>query len=269
MRAFKVSAMVLAVASLAFASCKKDKKNPGGGNNPGEVTKKITRIEENGLTTATFEYNADGTLKKASATVSPGNTTNFAFTYNAQKKVSEFSSDQGYKAKYVYMNGVLDRTENFEDGEKVSESIFTYENGKVKSNTMFTAFPEGNGDIVYRPSYRVVYSYHANGNVKKAETYVLKNGTLQLELEQTAIFIQFDNKKSPFAPLAEFAQILMYQGIQINNPIEEELVDAEAGLIETTMHQYTYDAAGYPTTAKSTVTFGGGAPTVINTKFFY
>ena len=260
---------ILAVAGLAFAGCKKEKKPTGGGNNPGPTTK-ITRIEENGLTTSTFEYNADGTLKKATSTISPGNSTTFNFKYDAQKRMSEFSSDMGYVSKFVYADGVLKMTENFEDGEKQSENMLTYENGKIKTNTLFVAFPQGGGNVTYKPTFRVVFTYFPNGNADKVEYFSVNPNTNQQTLEYGYRYKQYDDFKSPTSVLADFAQVLLYQPIHKNNPLLEEYFDGQGVVDESTTNVYTYDASTkLPLTCTSTVTPVGETPTVINVKFFY
>ncbi|HYF32429.1 MAG TPA: hypothetical protein VD993_14995 [Chitinophagaceae bacterium] len=263
----KTLTILLAVASIAFVSCKKD-RSPGNPGDPGGQTKRISRIEQNGNISASFTYNADGTLKTIS-TAFTDHTVNFAFSYNAQKKVTEFASDEGYKSKYVYINNVLDRTENYEDGQKISENIFTYENNRIKSNTLFTAFPQGNGNILYKPTYRAVYSYYGNGNVQRVATYTIDPVTDEVEPEFIYMYQQYDGKKNPLAVISDFSQILLYQPIHINNPLLEEMLDGNGTLLESTGHVYTYDAAGYPVTAKSTITPVGGTPTVIDIKYFY
>lgn len=266
----KVSAMILAIASLVFVSCKKDKSGPDNpGNNPGNPTKRISRIEENGITSATFEYNPDGTLKRISSVTSPDHTTHFTFTYNAEKKVTEFVTDEGYKAKYVYINGKLDRTENYSDGEKVSESVFTYENNRIKTNTLFSGFPQGGGTVFYKPTYRAVYSYFGNGNVMRIEIQALNRQSGEMEVKQIHMYHQYDNKKNPLAVLSDFSQIVLYQPAHINNPLAEELLDANGGFLESTNNVYTYDDAGYPVTLKTTIKDESGVPNVINVKFFY
>ena len=262
----KVSA-IIALAGIAFVSCKKDKKGP---DNPGNQSTKITRIEENGQVTGRFEYNADGTLKKAISITSPGSETIFTFSYTADKKVSEFTTDEGYKSKYVYANGVLRMTENFEDGVKVSENNLTYENGKIKSNTHFTAFPQGGGNVVYKPTYRVVFTYYANGNVEKAESFSVDPDTNEETLDFAYRYKQFDDKKSPTSLLQDFAQVLFYQPVHKNNPLLEEFIGSDGIVQETTTYEYTYDAiTGLPLTGKSTTHVTGGGTNVINVKFFY
>lgn len=267
MKGIKASALILAVASIAFVSCKKDKKGPG--NEPQQPEKKIARVEQNGNTSASFTYNADGTLKTMTSNMDQGGLTTFTFTYNAQKKISEVKSSEGYTMKYVYQNNQLRLTENFLDGQKVSENSLEYENGRIKSNTVFTAFPQDGGNVVYLPTFKAVFSYHASGNAQKTSLYILNPMTDELELAQEFVYLQYDNKKSPLASISEVAQVLMFQPLQINNPVVEKVLDKNGTVEESTEHVYTYDGAGYPTTLKTTVTVPGQTPTVINSKFFY
>jgi antitoxin component YwqK of YwqJK toxin-antitoxin module len=263
----RVSA-ILAVASIAFFSCKKDKKGPD--NNPGNPTTKITRIEENGVTTGTFEYNTDGTLKKATSVISPSSQMVFTFTYDAGKKVTEIVTNGGYKAKYMYENGVIKGAENFQNGEKFSENIFTYENGRIKTNTVFTAFPQGGGVITYKPTFRIVFTYLPNGNVDKAESFHVNPETNQQTLEFAYRYKQYDDMVSPTAGLSDFTRVLFYQPTHKNNPLVEEFIGEDGSVEETTTHEYTYDATTkLPLTLRSTTTVVGGTPTVINVKFFY
>lgn len=252
--------LVLAVASVAIASCKKDK-----GPQPAEQTRKISRVEENGQTNAAFQYNADGTVK--SLTVNQGIPVTFNFLYNAQKKVTEVNTADGFKSTFVYEGGVLKLTENFEDGEKVSENNFVFENGRIKSNTLFTGFPQGNG-TVYRPTYRRVFHYNANGNVQKVSIYALDDDE-QLSLESEFVYPQYDNKKNPLTGIAEFSQAVLYEAISVNNPLSEKWQSPTGTVLESSQNEYTYDAAGYPVTLKVTTTPQGGAATVRNVKFFY
>lgn len=256
---------ILAVASIAFVSCKKDK---GSGPNPAPVTKKLSRIEENGQTTATFQYNTDGALKTIMMDLGLFGATTFNISYNAQKKISEVLTSDGDKTSFIYEAGNLKMTENFEEGDKISENHFTYENGKMKSNTVFTGSPEGNGTIIYRPTFRTVYHYNANGTVQKVSTYQLDDND-QLALEYEYVYQQYDNKTNPLTIIAEFSQVMMYQPMSVNNPVVEKLLAPNGTVSETTENAYTYDAAGYPSTLTSTVTAPGQTPTVRTVKFFY
>lgn len=255
--------LILAVASIAIAGCKKDK-----GPKPVEQTKKISRVEENGQTTATLQYNPDGSLKSMTMDMGILDPATFTFTYNAQKKIAEVTTDDGDKTKFIYQSGVLVWAENYQEGEKVSENNFQYENGKMKSNTLLTGYPQGDGSIIYRPTYRTVFHYNANGNAQKVSTYTLDNNN-QLALESEFVYQQYDNKKNPLAVIAEFSQVMMYQPVSVNNAVIEKWQSDNGAVLETTENVYTYDAAGYPTTLKSTVTVPGQTPTVRNVKFFY
>ncbi|HEY0677124.1 MAG TPA: hypothetical protein VGD17_02515 [Chitinophagaceae bacterium] len=262
----KSSVLLLAIAAIAFVSCKKDKSGPG---NPGNQTKKISRIEENGSTTASFEYNTDGTLKKVSTKFDGPQTAVFSFTYDNQKRPIEVASDQGFKSKYVYVNNVLKLTENFEGATKVSENNFAYENGKLKSNTVFTAVPQPGGNTEYHPTYRAVYHYYPTGAVQKVSTYILNPLSGELELMFEYVYQQYDDKKNPLAVMSDFSQVIMFHPIHVNNPLIEKLYGANGIVDETTQNVYTYDAAGYPLTCKSTVTPTGGTPLVKDIKYIY
>lgn len=254
--------LILAVASISVAGCKKDK-----GPKPVEQTKKISRVEENGQTTASFQYNADGSLKSLTMDLGILDPTTFNFTYNAQKKIAEVNTTDGDKVKFVYQAGILVWAENYEEGKKISENNFQYENGRIKSNTLLTGYPQGDGSTLYKPTYRSVFHYNGNGTVQKVSNYTLDNN--QLVLENEYVYQQYDNKKNPLTIMAEFSQVMMYQAVSANNPVSEKMYNANGGVDETTENVYTYDAAGYPTTVRSTTTVPGQTPTVRNVKFFY
>jgi hypothetical protein len=257
--------LILAVASIAFVSCKKDK---GSGPNPAPVTKKVSRIEENGQTTATFQYNTDGALKTIMMDLGLFGATTFNISYTAQKKISEIVTSEGDKAKFIYESGNLQWVEHYEDNQKVSESHFTYLNGKMTSNTLFTGFPDGNGNITYRPTFKTEYHYATTGGLQRVSTYQL-NDNNQLALEYEYVYPQYDNKTNPLTVINEFSQVMLYQPIPVNNPIVEKLLAPNGSVSETTENAYTYDAAGYPSTLTSTVTAPGQTPTVRTVKFFY
>lgn len=258
--------LVLAIASIAFTSCKKDKSGP---SNPPEQIKKLTRVEENGQTTATIEYNTDGTVKKFFTDFGILGATTFTLTYNAQKKVSEITSGDGFKSVLRYENGNLVWAENYEDGEKVGENSFQYENGRIKSNMYLTAFPQGGGHVIYRPTFQAVYTYNANGSLQKVSNYVKAAAGDLLVLENEYAFQQYDTKKNPLTVVSEFSQIMLYMPVPANNPLIEKVYNANGAVEETTANVYTYDASGYPLTLKSTVTAPGQTPTVRNVKFIY
>jgi antitoxin component YwqK of YwqJK toxin-antitoxin module len=258
--------LVLAIASIAFTSCKKDKSGP---DNPPVQTKKLTRVEENGQTTATIEYNTDGTVKKFFTDFGIFGAVTFTFTYNAQKKVSEITSSEGFRSVFRYENGKLAWAENYEDGEKVGENNFQYENGRVKSNMYLTAYPQGGGHVIYRPTFQAVYNYNANGTLQKISNFVKADAGDQLVLDNEYVYQQYDTKKNPLTVISEFSQIMMYLPVSENNPLIEKFYNANGSVEETTENVYTYDAAGYPLTLKSTATTPGQTPSVRNVKFIY
>lgn len=256
--------LVLLAAGIAFTSCKKDKSKP---TDPGTATKKITRIEENGNTSAAFTYNTDGTIKTLSMSDNGTNTV-FTFSYNAQKKPSEVVNTDGLKAKYIYEGTGLKMIENYDDNQKISENHFTYESGRVKSNTLFIGFPGEGGNVTYLPMQRSIYYYTAAGALEKVSTYEADDEG-QLKLAQEYVYTQYDAKSNPLAVLSDFSAVIFQQPVHSNNPMVEKMLSETGAVLETTNNVYTYDASGYPLTCTSTSTFMGGTPTVTNLKFFY
>lgn len=261
----KAAALSLAIVALSLSACKKDKPGP----TPAPAEKKLTSIEENGQRVAAFEYNANGSLKKLTTRDNPGDETQISFTYDAEKRLTEIATDNNSKLKYVYENGLPRLAESYIGNHKVGENIFVYENGRIKSNTMFMAIPKPDGGILYKPTFSTVYHYSVNGVLQKLSTYTANQATGLLELESERTYNDYDARKNPLVVMKDFALAFLYQPIQQNNSRLEKLYNAAGELIETTVNEYTYDAAGYPVTMKSTVASTGGTPTVINTKFNY
>lgn len=259
-------AHILFAASIALVSCKKNKSNPGP--DPVTQSKKITRIEENGQTSATFTYNANGSLKAVSMSDNGANTV-FTFSYNAQNKPSEVVNTDGLKAKYIYENGGLKMIENYEDNQKISENHFTFENNRVKSNTLFIGFPGGGGNVTYLPMQRSIYHYSAAGALEKVSTYEADDVDGTLKLTQEYVYTAYDAKKNPLTVFSDFSAVIFQQPVHTNNPVQEKILSETGAVVETTNNVYTYDAAGYPLTCTSTSTFTGGQPTVTNLKYFY
>jgi antitoxin component YwqK of YwqJK toxin-antitoxin module len=259
-------AHILLAASIAIVSCRKNKSNPGPGTEA--PAKKITRIEENGSTSAAFTYNANGSLKTVSMSVNGTNTV-FTFSYNAQNKPSEVVNTDGLKAKYVYENGGVKMIENYDGNEKISENHFTYENNRVKSNTLFIGFPGEGGNVTYLPMQRNIYHYSAAGALEKVSTYEADDFDGTLKLGQEYVYAAYDAKKNPLTVFSDFSAVIFQQPVHSNNPLIEKLLSETGTVVETTNNVYTYDAAGYPLTCTSTSTFTGGQPTVTNLKYFY
>lgn len=156
-------AHILLISAVALASCRKDRSKP---SDSGTTTKKITRIEEDGNSSASFTYNTDGKIKTLTMN-GGGNNTVFTFSYNEQKKPLEMVNDKGVKAKYIYDAAGLKMIENYDDTYKISENHFTYENGRVKSNTLFLGYEQGGGNMTYLPVQRNIYHYSAGGTLEK------------------------------------------------------------------------------------------------------
>jgi hypothetical protein len=261
------AAIVLSVA------CKKDKNDDGGNGGPDPLpnAKKLVKIEEDANNYSTFEYNADGTTKKVTyVSIENGepeeNEMNFVYT---DKKLQEAVYADGSKIKYVYEGSQVKRSESYSpDAEKLAYTEFTYSNGKVSSNTVYTGIEDDNGEIVFVAWMKTEYAYHSNGDIKETTLHMANPMTQQLEKSQVRRYEQYDSKVNPFASLGAFSSLFLVE-VSARNPLVEKVYDANNNLQETIQNEYTYDNDGYPTQCKTTTTAVGEPADVSTTKFFY
>jgi hypothetical protein len=263
------AAIVLSVA------CKKDKDNNDGGNggpDPIGSTKKLVKIEEDADNYSTFEYNADGTCKKitfVSVDDEEETTSTMSLVYNSNKKIDEAVYGDGSKIKYIYEGNSVKRSEVFNaDNEKQSYTEFTYQGGKLASNTVYTGIEDDNGQINFIAWMKTEFTYHSNGDVKETTLYMANPMTQQLEKTQVRRYEQYDSKVNPLSKLGDFSASFLGE-VSSRNPLVEKVFDKNNNLEETVTNEYTYDSDGYPITCKSTTTVVGEPADVTTTKFFY
>ena len=255
-------------ASVLFTACSKNDNGGNPGPNPGPGSKKLVKVQEDAQNNISFEYNTDGTIKKATS-LSDGSQTIMTLTYNANKKVTEVSNDNGTKIQYIYAGSQLDKAEVFNDEDiKVAYNQFTYANGKLQANVLNAATEDENGNTVYQPWMKTEYSYYANGDVQEVKYYVADWQSGELVLSETRRFEQYDAKVNPLSQFGEFG--MLFIGVSSGrNPTLEKAFDETGALSETIATQYTYDAQGYPTSSKETTTPAGGTATEKTMTFIY
>lgn len=234
------------LSALVFTSCKKDKDNNGGGNNPAtRLIKKMTEIE-NGVTRVyNFTYDNAKRLTGFASTDGAEHTT---FTYDAAgnlTKVESVEDDFKNIYTYTYANGVP-VSGTFKSWQKYSgepdelieddELTYTVANGQVTKIKLYMkqTDEEINMDLTY-----------VNGNLSKVES---EAGSLYT---YKATFV-FGNKKSPFPQLSKY--VLDQAGFSLLFSSKNELISAAydfpgTEFDHTTTQQYTYDASGYPLTS--------------------
>jgi hypothetical protein len=259
--------LVFTVLAGSIVSCKKDKddnSNPNPGPNPGPAAT-VLQEYRNGDEFIKFEFNTDGTVKKAtlkSDVNTNGNTVDYNITYNAQKKISELVTSAGEKIVPVYENGILSRADVFEGADRTGFTNYTYENNQLKRATIYW----GQG-TEFEPFLEFQFEYNAAGNVSK--TIVLmatgQPGTLT---RMSHVDFQYDNKTNPLLAYKDLF-LLLWQSPSKNNIIQEDHFDENLQPEDRYTYTYTYKANGLPDHGEVKEGLPGGPITTTQFDFIY
>ncbi|MDF2190982.1 hypothetical protein [Paraflavitalea sp. CAU 1676] len=240
------------LATLVFTSCKKDKDNDdntgGGGNNPStKLIKKLTETENGTTTVYNFTYDGNKRLTNYGSADGKEQT---KFTYDAAGNLTKLEIiDEESKIEYTYaysnnvpVSGTMKTWElhGAQPDELITDNSVTYTVANGQVTKMKRVIKED--DEEYVMNLNLTYT---NGNVTKIQT---ETGSI---LEYSAVFT-FGDKKSPFPQLSKY--ILDEAGFSVMFSSKNELKTAtydwpgqvgDFGFSNT----YTYDGSGYPLTS--------------------
>lgn len=153
-------------AAFLFTSCVKE----GVSVNPD--AKKLKKIEYDGGSYETIDYNADGTLKQiVNHNEYAGGADHYAYAVvYANNLITELTGNDGSKFKYTYDAKKVVKTEIFTPGgNQVGYYQYTYVGDKVSKVDAFIKTPGAN--MPTTPTLRYENEYYANGNLKKITFY--------------------------------------------------------------------------------------------------
>lgn len=256
------SLSVLLMAVIFLMSCNKNNDIL----NPEPTSKKIWKIKYSESDSTLFAYTTTGQLHKV---IYGGGSSTHTFIYDALHRLAEISSAAGVKHKFIYENNKLRLTENYQGLNKVSESVFEYTGDKITTNTLFTRFDSANGVSVYRPAFKVTYTYNNLGDIIRVAAYQKQVNGSQLYKYSEKVIEQYDNARNPLAVLNYLSLLTIYDIQGRKNILKEKTYDALGNIEETTVNTFQYDNANYPVSGTSTVTPAGGTPFTISSTYFY
>jgi YD repeat-containing protein len=238
----KILFMAAGIAALTFTSCKKDdsvENNPGNGNTT-KLLKKITKTENGETTVYNFTYDAN---KRLTSYKSNDNVEQVVFTYDGAGNIIRVEeTEEGFKNiyAYTYNNGIpvsatfksWERTAG-EPDDLIEDDILTYtvENGVVSNIHLYMGIYDEETD--FELSY-------TNGNLTGVES----TGTYPYSATFT-----YGNKKTAFPKLSNY--VLDQAGFSLQFFAKNEVLSATfdfpgTELDNTITTQYSYDAAGFP-----------------------
>ncbi len=268
---FQVAAIWL-LAIVLFTGCTKEYVNtPDSGNTPPPPSgnKKLSKIEYDGGSYESIQYNTNGTVSKITNHIDYGSGTPdhtiYSFMYTGTV-LSEVRGDDGITFKYTYANQKVVKTEIYAaGGNLVAYYEYSYTNGKLFRTDGHTRL---GGSTTIKLSFRYENEYFNNGNLKKMTIYYRDPSTGLLEKSSEYVLIDYDAKRNTTA-LFENNPYLPMETFIPNNPLSEQHYDMNGMLEATVTHVYTYDADGNPLTRKTTTKYTGLPDEIENTRFYY
>ncbi len=266
---------ILLAGAIILVSCNKnDALKPGPipepAPTPTPVTKRLFKITTRDHDSTLFAYTTTGQLFKIISTegAKAGEPLTYTFMYNPDSTLAEIYTNVNFKYKFVYINNQLSHSENYVNGEKVSENRFTYVGNKISSNVLFTAYPRKDY-ITYKHTFKTTYDYDANSDLKQLVSYALDTGSYaHTKLDEKNIH-QYDNSKNPLSIISQLALVSMYEMPGEHNIVKEISLDAEGNVQSSISNTYTYDTDKYPVSRITIETPKDGPVVTRNYKYYY
>ena len=259
----KAVRIVLMATILLFASCKKDKHSDPAPVPPPPVNLALQEYKD-GEDFMRFEYNTDGSLKKATVKNdinTSGDIVDFNIGYNGGK-ISEVTSSSGEKIVPVYENNVLKRADYFVAGQRTGYTNYHFENGFIKRATIYAG--EGNE---YNPILDFIYTYNGDGNV--TEGIIMVGTDIPGNMVRAGhAEMQYDQKTNPLYAHKDFL-VFLWQGPSKNNAVVENIYDGQLTLQDRYQYQYTYKSNGLPEKANVKIGLPGEPVTTSTVGFTY
>ncbi|HTN06313.1 hypothetical protein [Agriterribacter sp.] len=260
----KAISIVLMAATLLLASCKKD-KHPDPAPLPPPPAKLTLQEYKDGEDFMRFEYNTNGSLKKATVKNdinTSGDIIDFTLTYGAGSLISEVNSSSGEKIVPVYENNVLKRADYFVAGQRTGFTNYQFENGNIKRATIYAG-----EENAYNPLLEFIYTYNGNGNVTEGVIMVATN-TPGYMVRAGHAEMQYDQKINPLYAHKDFL-VLLWQGPSKNNVTIENIFDAQLAPEDKYQYEYTYKTGGLPEKADVKIGLPGNPVTTSTVGFTY
>jgi hypothetical protein len=262
MKKTTAAGLLTLAAGMLLTACKKEYSNTTPPATP--VAKFESRSGEDGF--IGFEYNTDGTIKKAAVAneLSPNDTTRYTISYTADKRISEFANDAGVKFTPVYTDGKLNRVQiRTLQNDALGYTDYEYLNGFLKSVTVF--FVSGNQ---VTPFFKSSFMYDAAGNIRRTQLFsadplspdgLSPDGTTQSV---------FDNKINPLYAAKEFLWMILIIPSP-NNVSKEEAFDRNNQPERVKEYNYIYNNKELPLSAVLTETIPGKPTQTKNIAYRY
>jgi YD repeat-containing protein len=248
-------AIVLSV-SLIFSSCSKTPVKPIPVPEPSPVIGYLSKLEYSNGSYDSLFYNENGTIKKLiNHSVVPAHYNEiFVFEYDANKKLTRITDNNGEYYDYKYINGKLTAVNHYVKGVKADYRIYDYQNDRL------IAIEEYYQPAPNTPGHEYVakreMSYYADGNLKNEVSYSFDPQTRVPIKDMTIEHADYDGRFNPVDALGRFLYLSQIQ-MSKNNARKVITKDEVNGITTVFDFEYTYNDFSNPLTRKMTYTSGG------------
>lgn len=249
--------------SLVIIAC--DTSNP----EPVIVELLPSRFEEEDFTRE-YVYNDANQLiqiKLISALPNGGSMTSTQnFTYLANGKMAETTSDTGFKFVYTYSGDKISRTDEYVNGTWSKYHAFTYDvQGRLAEQITYQDIPEEGGLI---PTSKDTYQYDANDNLEVMNMYYYTPFGAEAKLLTTFISSEYDTKMNT-EDYFDVNVFNPYVTLRKNNPGKLITKNGSGIVGSTELYTYQYHPIGYATRKTTHITwYHGGTGSYTSTFIF-
>jgi hypothetical protein len=240
-------------------------------SNPEPVTFELrpSRFEEMDFTRE-YEYNdADQLVQIKLISLLPNGgsmTSTQNFTYLANGKMAEATSDTGFRFVYTYEGGKISRTDEYVNGTWSKYHAFTYDiQGRLAEQITYQDIPEEGGLI---PTSKDTYQYDANDNLEVMNMYYYTSFGAEVKLLTTFISSDYDTKINT-EDYFDVNVFNPYVTLRKNNPGKLITKNASGIVGSTELYTYQYHPIGYATSKTTHVTWHHGGTGSYTSTFFF
>lgn len=166
------------------------------------------------------------------------------YFYDINRKLSEISTDTGFRMVYTLDNGRIVRTDEYVNCVLAQYHIYTYDSkGRLKQSTTWQNIPEEGGEIRVAKD---TYEYNNQNNLTTHRLYYYTTRGTEAKILTTFTFSGYDNSINsedyfiaiPANPLVSF---------RMNNPGKMVVRNRFGNISVTESYTYEYHEKGYAT----------------------
>lgn len=250
----KLSGISLVIVLALFSSCSQDNIDP----QPVTVDLKPVRYEEDNFTREYFynDVNQLTQIKFVTTFINGGTITSVQnFSYRADGKIAEATSDTGFKFVYTYSGDRIIRTDEYVNGSWSEYHSFTYDQaGRIKEMISYQNIPEEGGII---PVSKDTYEYDNRGNLSVMKMYYYTSYGAEAKLQTVFLSSEYDDKVNS-EELFEINIFNPYLRLNKNNPGKLVIQNGLGNTTSTEVYTYDYNEKGYAIKKRTDVTLYHG-----------